>query len=587
VATAKTSLGMGSNKSAADRGAPADEPVTTVDLPPQGGAPAQADDEVTAIGRPVKRCPDCGESYSPDSQFCPFDGAPLADTVWVPPTDPSGDPLLGTVVDGRYRVARVLGEGGAGTVYEVVHETLGRSYAMKVLRRDVATDAALAARFIQEARTTASLKHPHVVAITDFGNLPDKTPYYVMEHLQGETLAQAVKSAGRLPTARAVRIILQVASALSAAHEAGIIHRDLKPENLFLVRGHGRDSGDPDEVRVVDFGAAKIAGARRITKTGIVFGTPHFMAPEQASGQPVDHRADIYALGVIMYQLLAGRLPFEADTLMGVLTQHMFADPVRFADDAAESDEAKLLVALEHVTMRAMAKKPEHRFQTMAALGAEVERTVAIDATGGASLTPGWRPAPRRKSEPPPGGAPRASRAPTSDAVHPSGDIAVLPRASYRGAAIAGLALGALAVVVLMVVFANRPSKAVVASHPSALAPAPSSPPPLPSTVPAVPELGSVHVSTTPSFAEIWQGGRRIGTSPMDLSFDPKSPPLRYAVRAPGFAERVVVVDAQTGPTLDVSLDRISAPPPSHGKPPSGTTRRGGSDGELVNPFAR
>jgi len=139
----------------------------------------------------------------------------------------------------------------------------------------VARDPALAGRFLQEARATAGLKHPHIVSITDFGRLPDKTPYFVMERLVGRNLAE-LDHAGRLPVGRAVRIILQIADALGAAHEAGVVHRDLKPENVFVVGDAGKGSGGGGEdVRVVDFGAAKIAGATRITKTGIVFGTPH------------------------------------------------------------------------------------------------------------------------------------------------------------------------------------------------------------------------------------------------------------------------------------------------------------------------
>ncbi len=348
-----------------------------------------------AARRAIKCCPECAQHYSADSMFCPFDGTRLQDTVWVAPTDPSVDPLLGTTVDGRYVVQRVLGEGGTATVYEVVHKSLSRSFAMKVLRHDVANDDSLATRFIQEARATAALKHPHIVSITDFGRLPDWTPYFVMERLVGHTLAHVCKVGGEIALDRALDIVMQVASALTVAHEAGVIHRDLKPENLFLV-GHTDDAAaDRDDVRVVDFGAAKIAGATRITKTGIVFGTPHYMSPEQASGQPVDHRADIYALGVIMYELFAGHLPFEGDTLMGVLTKHMFVEPPPFAaarTRPVDKETSRLLGALEGVTLRALAKRPEQRFQTMAALATELERTVSFPESGGVRLARGWSP---------------------------------------------------------------------------------------------------------------------------------------------------------------------------------------------------
>jgi serine/threonine protein kinase len=368
------------------------------------------------LRRQIKRCADCGQQFSADAMFCPFDGNKLDAASW----DPSGDQLLSTTIDGRYEVKSVLGEGGMGTVYEVRHRALGRSFAMKVLRRDIARDPDLAKRFIHEAKATAAVKHPHIVSITDFGALEDGTPFFVMELLVGQTLAQTLRSGGPLPAGRVAKIVLQVASALGAAHEAGIVHRDLKPENVFLVgrsdlspteRAPGpRDEFDgptlpgeadtepsspvpfivhpsqEDEVRIVDFGAAKIMGAGRMTKTGIVFGTPHYMSPEQASGQPVDHRADIYALGVIMYEMFTGHVPFEADTYMGVLTQHMFVEPT--PPSVAIPELADKLGALEEILLRALTKKPENRYQSMQAVGVDVQRVVRFESDGSVQIAP-------------------------------------------------------------------------------------------------------------------------------------------------------------------------------------------------------
>jgi hypothetical protein len=340
------------------------------------------------LKRFIKRCADCAQKFSHDAMFCPFDGTKLVEVAW----EPTADPLIEKVVDGRYRVRHVLGEGGMGTVYEVEHTTLHRPFAMKVLRRDLAREPDLAARFMQEARATASIKHPNVVAISDFGRLPDDVPYFVMELLIGQTLSTSIKTGGPMPAARGIRIILQIAAALGAAHQARVVHRDLKPENVFLVGvGAGAVSADVtarDDVRIVDFGAAMILGASRLTKTGIVFGTPHYMSPEQASGQPVDHRADIYALGVIMYEMFTGKVPFEADTYMGVLTQHMFVQPVPPSQVSAAS---KHLGALEDVTLRALEKKPEQRYATMEELAAEIQRAVSFDADGGVRIASGAR----------------------------------------------------------------------------------------------------------------------------------------------------------------------------------------------------
>jgi eukaryotic-like serine/threonine-protein kinase len=319
--------------------------------------------------REIKRCPSCGQRFSREAAFCPFEGVKLEESLF----DPTGDPLVGQVVDVRYEVVGVVGEGGMGRVYEVRHTVLERAFAMKVLRRELAREEDLAERFIREAKATASVKHPNVVQITDFGRLSDGIPYFVMELLVGQTLAEIIKANGPVPTARAVRIIRKVAGALGAAHEAGVVHRDLKPENVFLVDGARPAAASGADVRVVDFGAAKIVGSSRMTRSGVVFGTPHYMSPEQASGQSVDHRSDVYALGVIMYEMFTGRVPFEADTYMGVLTQHMFAQPER---PSHLSDAAKDLGALEDIALACLAKKPEDRFASMAAL---------VDAIDGAT----------------------------------------------------------------------------------------------------------------------------------------------------------------------------------------------------------
>jgi serine/threonine protein kinase len=327
------------------------------------------------IRREMKRCSSCGHRFSGEAAFCPFDGARLEKTD----RDASADPFLGSLIDARYQVVALLGEGGMGQVYEVRHAALDRHFAMKILRRELARDEDLAARFLQEARATASVHHPHVVEITDFGKLPTGVPYFVMELLAGRTLGEVIKAGGPIPARRAVSILRQVASALGSAHAEGIVHRDLKPDNVFLVGGV-RGGTASDDVRVVDFGAAKIIGASRVTREGIVFGTPHYMSPEQASGQPVDHRADVYAIGVIMYEMFTGRVPFEADTYMGVLTQHMFVQPMR---PSQVSPAARGLGALEEITLVCLAKKREDRYDSMDELVAALDEVVHTRSDGG------------------------------------------------------------------------------------------------------------------------------------------------------------------------------------------------------------
>jgi serine/threonine-protein kinase len=369
------------------------------------------------VRREGKRCATCAQRFSRDAGFCPFDGTRLEAASF----DLSLDPLIGTRIDGRYDVVSVLGEGGMGRIYEVRHAALARSFAMKVLRPELAQDADLAARFILEAKATASVKHPNVVQITDFGHMPDQVPFFVMELLVGTTLREVIHAAGPVAPARAVRIVRKVAGALAAAHAAGVVHRDLKPDNIFLVGGSREQKGpdDPDraralamlgyaaDVRVVDFGAAKIVGTSRVTKAGVVFGTPHYMSPEQASGQPVDHRADVYALGVIMYEMFTAQVPFEADTYMGVLTQHMFVEPV---PPSQVSNAAKELGALESITLTCLAKKPEERFASMDDLIAAIDDVVRLSGDEGVDL---------RSSSNPPASARGSSRSRPSSPLSP------------------------------------------------------------------------------------------------------------------------------------------------------------------------
>ena len=309
-------------------------------------------------------CPTCGSHFSPDGRFCPFDGTAL---VAAPGWDPSADALLGNVVDGRYEVMGVIGEGGMGTVYEVRHRALGKRFAIKALRKDLALDGEIAARFIQEARTAAAVSHPGLVEITDFGRLESGQVYFVMELLEGQSLAALLRTGGPLPAARGLDIVRQLVHALKAAHDASIVHRDLKPDNIHISRG----DNDSDRVKIVDFGLAKVIGSSKLTRAGMVFGTPHYMSPEQAAGEMVDHRADIYALGIVMYEMFTGKVPFEADSYMGVLTKHMYMTP---APPSALSPELKSLGALEEVILRCLQKRPAARYDNLAALLAELDQ---------------------------------------------------------------------------------------------------------------------------------------------------------------------------------------------------------------------
>jgi serine/threonine protein kinase len=338
--------------------------------------PSEPNGERDATTATVKVCRTCGSRFSGDARFCPFDAEPLTVTLDVTPRDP----LLGTVVDDRYEIEAVLGEGGMGTVYRARHRVLDKKLAMKVLRADLSRDADLGVRFLREAKAAASIAHPSVVQITDFGNLPSGQPYFVMELLVGASLSAILRKGGPLPAARAVRLLLQMVDALGAAHEAGVVHRDLKPDNILICPVQGGET-----VKVLDFGLAKVAGQSRLTKAGLVFGTPHYMSPEQASGGTVDERTDLYALGIVMYEMFTGRVPFEADTYMGVLTKHIYVAPTPPSVLLGGVGE---LGALEQVTLRCLEKKPERRYASMRALADELSRVARFNDTGALTVKP-------------------------------------------------------------------------------------------------------------------------------------------------------------------------------------------------------
>lgn len=242
--------------------------------------------------------------------------------------DGFGDELIGTTIADRYFVRRRIGEGGMGVVFEAEHVQLKKRVAVKILHERMSHNPQVAARFEREAVAAGRIRHPSVVTATDFGRLGDDTFYMVLEYVDGRGLSEVLDEVGRLPPERAFRIAYQMSSALAAAHGEGIIHRDLKPENVMLISV----ADGEDYVKVLDFGIAKMKadelpeGQERLTQIGLVFGTPAYMSPEQARGESVDHRTDLYALGMIFYEMLAGHPAFDGGEMMAILTAQM-ADP--------------------------------------------------------------------------------------------------------------------------------------------------------------------------------------------------------------------------------------------------------------------
>ncbi|HEY4242235.1 MAG TPA: protein kinase [Kofleriaceae bacterium] len=303
-------------------------------------------------------CPECGATQaSPGS--CVVDG------VAVMPV--GEDLLLGTTI-GAYRVSRLLGIGGMGRVYKGVHPTIGSRVAIKVLSRECSDRRDLVERFFAEAKAVNLIRHESIVNVLDLATLPDGRPYIIMEYLDGAPLASIIEAGatrGPLPLGGIARLAAEVLDALGAAHAKGIVHRDLKPDNIFVA-----PSGRP---KVLDFGIAKLSDtSHSATRTGSLLGTPHYMSPEQAAGRPVDHRADIYAMGVILFECSTGQKPFLAESLFDLLRKHVEAPP-----PSPRAMRPDMPPELEHVILTALAKAPEHRFGSAQAMSMALQHATA------------------------------------------------------------------------------------------------------------------------------------------------------------------------------------------------------------------
>ncbi len=292
-----------------------------------------------------------------------------------PPPDSRGNELIGRTLAGRYQVEGILGRGTMGVVYSCRHLVLDRSVAIKILKPDLAQDEEVLQRFMTEAKAASSIGSQHIVDVLDFGVLADGSSYLVMEQLRGQTLGELLAASPLLPEKIVLSIALQIAEGLEAAHAAGVVHRDLKPDNVFLTETA------PDEyfVTILDFGIAKVqASQNKLTQQGTLVGTPHYMSPEQATAGPADQRADIYSLGVILFELAAGQVPFDGETPVAVLTRHVHDKPPSI--ESLLPAGRSLPRGLEAVIRKCLAKKPERRYQSMRELKSDLESLLSGSA---------------------------------------------------------------------------------------------------------------------------------------------------------------------------------------------------------------
>ena len=295
--------------------------------------------------------------------------------------------LVGQVIGGRYHVDAILGQGGMGVVFAATHQMMRKPVAIKVLRGELSQDEEMVARFEREAQAAGSIDHPNVCSATDFGRLEDGSLYLVMEYLEGRTLSDVLCLRERLDPLHAVRIVDQILSVLEIAHAKGIVHRDLKPDNIMLVPFDGRD----DLVKVMDFGIASIHPKDgedvRLTRAGVVYGTPTYMSTEQIIGKPdIDGRADIYAVGAMLHEMITGSPPYDGESATVLLSNHLTAPIPSLDEDPGV--RASLPVGLSEIVSTCLAKEREDRFASVALLRAEIARVmtpVVPDASVSAS----------------------------------------------------------------------------------------------------------------------------------------------------------------------------------------------------------
>ncbi len=453
-----------------------------------------------------------------------------------------GDQNLGRLIAGRFTVLARIGTGSMGTVYRAQQPSVGRSVALKILKTDLSRDPEIVTRFEREAKATGGLRSPHSVTVYDHGRTDEGQLFIAMELLEGELLTSALTREGALPVARTVSLLTQILRSLGEAHGAGIVHRDLKPDNIFLAQVAGSEV-----VKIVDFGIAKIVhGDRKVdaleTQAGTVWGTPAYMSPEQAQSRPLDHRSDLYAAGVIGYQMMTGAPPFQDDDAVLVMARHIKAKP---RPPSEARPDLPIPASLEGVVMRAMQKDPALRQQSAAAFIAELE-ACASDVTAARE-----------------GGAPNAY-------------LARRRRRLVATAAVTVATIGVCAAVLAMALAgggsesAAAPGIVIDRSPATALAGAPD-------TTTAASGPVTIRVSSDPAGAEVIVDGQVVATTPGEFTLPRAAAPVDVLFRRRGRMPGVERIVPDADRTIQVVLGPIRAPTMPSKEPPSAGTAAPGT----------
>ena len=459
------------------------------------------------------------------------------------------DLAAGHVV-GEYRIDKKIGEGGFGSVYRAVHPLIGKTAAIKVLNRQYSSNPQMVSRFISEARAVNQIRHRNIIDIFSFGALEDGRQYYVMEMLEGMTLSDFMKERGRIPPDVAIPIFRSLARALDAAHAAGIAHRDLKPENIFL--SFDEDGGIFP--KLLDFGIAKLlatdgGASGQKTRTGTPMGTPYYMSPEQCRGKNVDHRTDIYSFGIMVHEVLTGKLPFDGDDMMDLLIKQTTAPAPPLSSIVPE-----LPAALDAPLLRMLEKDAAMRPESLSAAVEGLARAASgagLNVVVAAGLSADLRHTPRMTP-----------------------DSNVPPPPKSRMGLIA--AIGAVCMVlggggVIFMMTRNKPTVAQAAPAINVVAPTPSMPvviaTPSAAAAAGAPVEVAVTVRSVPEHAAIYIGDERIGVAPGPVKI-PRADKVRLVLKAEGFAPTEVEVEAKQDNTVSVKLTKAATS--HHAKPPVG-----------------
>jgi serine/threonine protein kinase len=497
------------------------------------------------------------------------------------PTARETDPLLGRTIGGKFVVERLLGAGAMGAVYRAHQTALDRTVAIKVMHGGLAPNPTYAARFHREAKAVSRLDHPNLIGVFDYGQEPDGLLYIAMEFLDGRDLFTAIEEEWPLTHERMVDILSQTLLALAEAHDAGVLHRDLKPENIMLLRKKSGEGQLADVVKVCDFGMAMVAdeaeprwampsSRRRLTAAGLVIGTPGYMAPEQARGESCDARSDIYAVGVILYQLLTRRLPFEGDTPLEVLAKALHEAPPPFGSFGRTAAPG-----LEPICVRSMSKRPEERYQSAREMRAALRLARPIDEGAMVSArapTVNAQPRSTLRASADPSGGRSVSRA----AAH-------APPIRRATGLLAALAIAALPAFLTVKAFRppSRPedallrSVAVVQAPPFLVAPPPTAVPlpvaaaPAPrSSTPSAPSPSDRAPSTPPQPARGRRALREPKGAPASTPEDPLPPAAALPVLPTAPQPAIAIAPAPPvatppAPIAVATAEPAPVPPPS------------------------